>query len=310
MFDLLVVSDCVLDVYYRVKKLPIRAYDLVVTNEPVLSPGGACNAAIIASKLGLKVAVIDKLGDDPFSTLLINMLEKAGVYTGFLKRMSNSHTTVSNNIIDEQGRHAFLGYVGAGAYLTPSDIDEQVIKSSKAIFVSGFNAAYSNSVKETITRIIKASIDNGIIVFLDPGPAAGYIRELVTFLKTSGILLLNGKEAKALYGLSLKDTVKVMRMSGGHFIIKLGSRGALLISNGKSRRCPTREVKHALTTIGAGDAFDAAYIAGVLKGLSNYGACMLANYVASLKLSVLSPMDMPNMSNLTAQWIRRLGNRD
>ncbi|WP_291766671.1 carbohydrate kinase family protein [Caldivirga sp. UBA161] len=304
MFDLLVVSDCVLDIYYRVRRLPIRAYDLVVASEPVLSPGGACSVAVIASRLGLKVAVIDKLGNDPFSIPLINMLNNANVYTGFIKRMNGSYTTISNNIIDELGRHAFLGYVGAGAHLTPSDIDEQVVKSSKAVFISGFNIAYSSDVKEALIKVIKVSSDNGVMMFLDPGPAAGSVRELITLIKPPGVLLLNSDEAKALYGLGLRDAVKAMRRSGGNFIIKLGSGGALLVNNGNVKRCPAHKVKHVLTTIGAGDAFDAAYITGLLRGLSSYEACRLANYVASLRLNVLSTMDMPDMSDLVTQWIK------
>ena len=304
MFDLLVVSDCVLDIYYRVKRLPIRAYDLVVASEPILSPGGACSVAVIASKLGLRVAVVDKLGDDPFSNLLIKMLEDSGVYTGFLKRMNDSYTTISNNIIDESGRHAFLGYLGAGVYLTPSDVDEHVVNSSKAIFISGFNIAYSSNVKETAIKVAKISADNGLMVFLDPGPAARAIRELVTLIKPPGAILLNSDEAKALYGLNLRDAVEVMRESGGNFIIKLGSRGALMVSNGDVKRCPTREVKRILTTIGAGDAFDAAYITGLLMGLNNYESCKLANYVASLRLNVLTTMDMPDMRNLITQWVK------
>ncbi|ABW01175.1 carbohydrate kinase family protein [Caldivirga maquilingensis] len=303
MLDLLVVSDCVLDIYYRVKRLPIKAYDIVVTNEPVLSPGGACSVAVVASKLGLRVAVVDKLGDDPFSVILINMLEKANVYTGFIKRMNGSYTTVSNNIIDELGRYAFLGYLGAGAHLTPSDIDEQVVKSFKAVFISGFNIAYSSDVKEAVIKVIKTSVNNGVMVFLDPGPAAGFVKELVTLIKPPGAVLLNSDEAKALYGLSLKDTIKVMRRSGGSFIIKLGSKGALLVNN-NVKHCPTRVVKRVLTTIGAGDAFDAAYITGLLRGLSGYEACRLANHVASLRLNVLSTMDMPDMRGLIEQWIK------
>ena len=85
MFDLLVVSDCVLDLYYRVKYLPIRVNDVALTSEPVPSPGGACNVAVVASKLGLKVAVVDALGDDYAAELLMRMLNEAGVYTGLIR---------------------------------------------------------------------------------------------------------------------------------------------------------------------------------------------------------------------------------
>lgn len=70
LFDLIVVSDCVLDIYYIVDKLPIGGAggDFVVSRRTALSPGGACATALLARRLGgLEVAVIDEVGDDPFS---------------------------------------------------------------------------------------------------------------------------------------------------------------------------------------------------------------------------------------------------
>ena len=68
--DLLVLSDCVLDAYYRIERLPVKAEEAVASEEPYFYPGGACNVAIVARKLSLKVAAIDKLGRDCFSQIL------------------------------------------------------------------------------------------------------------------------------------------------------------------------------------------------------------------------------------------------
>ena len=304
MFDLLVVSDCILDLYYRVKYLPIRVNDVALTSEPVPSPGGACNVAVVASKLGLKVAVVDALGDDYAAELLMRMLNEAGVYTGLIRRVKGAYTSISNNIIDDKGRHAFIGFIGAGKHLKPTDADENIVKESKAIFISGFNIPHSATVRETVMKIIEAGLRDGSSLFLDPGPAAGVIRSHIPNLtRVFKAILLNDSEAKALYNSGFRDSIRLMRGSGGTFVVKLGGKGALLISGGEATRCPATKPSRIITTVGAGDAFNAAYITGVLRGLSDLDSCRFANQIASIRLGVLSIMDFPNMPNAVAEFL-------
>ncbi len=70
---------------------------------------------MLARRLGgLEVAVIDEVGDDPFSEALIGALKDAGVNTGFMRRI-HGFTTVSNDIISSDG-HAFVGGVLGGGW--------------------------------------------------------------------------------------------------------------------------------------------------------------------------------------------------
>ncbi|WP_446752304.1 carbohydrate kinase family protein [Vulcanisaeta sp. JCM 16161] len=293
-FDLVIISDCVLDIYYRVRELPIRAGDVSVSDIIALSPGGACTTALVARKLGLKVAVIDRVGDDPFSDILINYLSNNGVYTGFMKRV-HGFTTISNNIIGTGG-HAFVGYLGVGKDLTISDINENIIRVSRTIFINGFYAAFTRNIINAFVEVARIAHERPIPVFLDTGPSINNEDLIIDLIKSVNTVFMNEEEMRRLFG-DITGLVSAMHGSDAIAVVKLGSKGAVLVHNDLIRHCQAHNVGNVVTTIGAGDAFNAAYIAGILRGLSPEDSCNLGNRVAALRIQYLTPLELPNLEN-------------
>ncbi len=52
-----------------------------------------------------------------------------------------------------------------------------------------------------------------------------------------------------------------------------------------------------MTTIGAGDTFDAAYMAGIMHGLSPMNSCDLGNKIAALRIQYLTPLELPDLKD-------------
>ena len=291
-FDLIVISDCVLDIYYRVEKLPIDIGDIAVSNIIVTSPGGACATAVVARKLGLNVAVIDKVGDDAFSDILVKHLNDGSIYTGFMRRVHGT-VTISNNIIGNNG-HAFLGYLGVGKDLTINEVNEEVIKRSRAIYIGGFYASFSRSIINTFTEVIRMAHKHSIPVFLDVGPAIGNSELIIDLIKQSNTVFMNEEEMRRLFN-DISILAKLARDNNVNAVVKLGDRGAVLVYNGNVAHCKPYNVNNVITTIGAGDAFNAAYIAGLLHGLDPLSSCDLGNRIASIRIQYLTPIELPNL---------------
>ncbi len=294
-FDLTVISDCVLDIYYRIKKLPISTGDIAVSDIIRMSPGGACATAIVARKLGLNVAVIDRVGDDAFSDALIRYLSDGGVYVGFVRRV-HGFVSISNNIMGDNG-HAFMGYLGVGRDLTIDDVDEDAIKSSGAIYINGFYASFTSNIVNTFINIIKMAHDHSTPVFLEVGPAIGNRELLISMIKLSSTVFMNREEVKRLFN-DMNDLVKIAGNTGITFVVKLDRDGAALVSNGEVRLCRPYNISNVVTTIGAGDAFNAAYIAGYIHGLDPMDSCDLGNKVAALRIQYLTPIELPELRKL------------
>ncbi len=222
-FDLVIISDCVLDIYYRVRELPIKAGDIAVSNIIALSPGGACITALIARKLGLKVTVIDRVGDDPFSDILIKYLNDAGVHTGFMKRV-RGFVTISNNIIGADD-HAFMGYLGVGKELTINDVNENVIRNSRAVFINGFYASFTRDIINVFTEVIRIAHKHSVPIFLDTGPSINNTDLMINLIKSVSTVFMNEEEVKRLFG-DINGLANTTRGTDVIAVVKLGSKGA------------------------------------------------------------------------------------
>ena len=297
-FDLIVISDCVLDIYYRIGKLPIDVGDIALSNIIATSPGGACTTAIVARKLGLNVAVIDRIGNDAFSDILVRHLNDNGIHTRFMRRVHGT-VTISNNLIGNNG-HAFLGYLGVGRDLTIDEIDEGVIKRSRAIYINGFYASFSRSIINTFTEVIRMAHKYSIPVFLDVGPAINNCELIIDLIKQSNTVFMNEEEMRRLFD-DTTNLVKFARDNNINAVVKLGDKGAVLVHNGNVTHCKPYNVNSITTTIGAGDAFNAAYMAGLLHGLDPLSSCDLGNRVASIRIQYLTPIELPNLKELITQ---------
>ena len=69
--------------------------------------------------------------------------------------------------------------------------------------------------------------------------------------------------------------------------IKLGAGGCLVSWRGKTKRIPARKVRRVVDTTGAGDAFIAGFVAGLLGGADPFAAAKLGNAVAASSLSAV-----------------------
>ena len=294
-FDLTVISDCVLDIYYRIKELPINTSDIAVSDIIATSPGGACTTAIIAHKLGLNVAVIDRVGDDAFSDILIRYLNDNGVYVGFMRRV-HGFVSISNNIMSDNG-HAFMGYLGVGKDLTINDIDKDAIKNSRAIYINSFYASFTRNIIDTLINIIRIARDRSIPVFLDAGPAIGNRELIINMIRLSSTVFMNREEMKRLFN----DITNLIRFTGNTnvtAVVKLDNKGAALVRNGQVSLCRPYNISNVITEIGAGDTFNAAYIAGYMHGLDSMDSCNLGNKVAALRIQYLTPIELPELREL------------
>ncbi|MGC8557885.1 MAG: carbohydrate kinase family protein [Nitrososphaeria archaeon] len=298
-YDLLVIGDSVLDIYLSIERFPVNAGSTVISPTLVTLPGGPSGLAIIAAKLGLKVAILDRVGNDQFASALMDELKVNGVETGFMK--GGGRTAVSINIVDSSRKHSFIGYLGEG--LSADDIDETLIMDSKAIFFEGYNLTERGKAYEGILKAARIASSNSRMVFFDPGPMVSKILSIDEFIGISGTVFLNEEESASYTGLPPDRAVERLAALGERdFVVKLGERGAVLISEGTVvKACHAFRPSRVENTIGAGDAFDAAYIAAIMRGQSKKMACELANLLASIRISK-GLMSIPTWDGLLQMW--------
>ncbi|MGQ9469984.1 MAG: carbohydrate kinase family protein, partial [Nitrososphaerales archaeon] len=265
MIDVLAFGDIVLDLIIPIEHFPIKEDDVQIAQYIKREAGGVCNFLITASRLGLKAGVIGCVGDDEDGIFVKDLLNKEGVDVTSVNVIKRD-TTIVLVLLDKDGKHAFIGVHGAGIELCqPINIDK--IKSSKAIYTSGYTLIRSPSLDLTLEAMKKASGLN-IPVFFDPGPLVDKIQSSVLddALATTNTLLLNSFEAEILTKTHRSEQASKILLEKGvkTVVIKLGANGCYIAKEDFSIHLPSFKVP-IIDTTGAGDSFNAAYIYGYLK---------------------------------------------
>jgi len=253
------------------------AIDEIETEETrILRIGGPpFYSAIAASRLGVKVAVLSKVGVE-FPKEYFKVLENEGIDTTFLQIIENAKTTRFHikyiNSVREMRLQALCFEI------LPEDVPADL--EVKAVHV----APIANEIPyETFEKLR----ENSDIVCLDP---QGFTRRFddrgnvrlkewrdKRFLKKLSMLKADEKEAACIAGSS--DVYKAARKIAEHgietVIITMAEKGVILFHQGKIWRVPAYPTRRVVDPTGAGDVFAGAYIAEYLKGKTpNWCACV------------------------------------
>lgn len=246
-----------------------NAGELLLSDHLLLNIGGcASNAAMDLARLGVRVAVAGCVGDDAFGRFVIETLDDRGVDTSSIRRLSDVGTsgTLIINVSGEDRR--FIHTIGANGRLSAADIPLARIRLAKVFYVGGF-FLMPNLRAADLAELFRQARAAGVITMLDvvvPGPG-DYWPQLQPLLPETDIFLPNNDEAALLTGLDdpRRQAERFHAAGARTVVITCGGRGTVLVADGLRLQAETYPVNYVGAT-GAGDAFDAGYIAGLLEG--------------------------------------------
>ena len=224
---------------------------------------------------------------DPVGFALVSDLDKYGVAHKDLMR-SGRPSGVVVILVDSNGERTMFPDNGANADLELSDLPD--LDGFDGVFVSGYALLDSRSRDAVLKMIDKAKIAK-LPIFLDP-TTTGAMKsvakeEILKWVALMDGVLLNNEEARYLGG---SDDIEIaeenLQKLTPLVVIKLGSRGAMAIHNGKFEKVPA-VTTNVVDTTGAGDSFAAGFIpkwlqSGDLELSLNAGAALAAKCVATV----------------------------
>ncbi|SFH93895.1 carbohydrate kinase family protein [Planctomicrobium piriforme] len=263
---------------------------LIRTQSLTLTVGGcAGNISIDLARLGVPTSILTCIGRDLHGEFLRGELERQGVCCEHLivSERTHSSSTLVMNIEGEDRR--FVHYDGACAELTGCEITDEMLDGCRVLCVAGMgvNAALTG---ENVAEAFRRARERGITTLLDlvfekPDIA---LQMTLAALPYTDVFLPNTDEARQMTGLSDPDEQAEYFLQAGArtVVITLGAEGVLLHSRETGRiRLPAHRVP-VIDGTGSGDAFDAGFIYGLLKGASlleclRYGSALGASCVQS-----------------------------
>jgi sugar/nucleoside kinase (ribokinase family) len=252
-----------------------RAGELVMADELPLSIGGnAANVSINLARLGVKVGAVGCVGRDPFGQFAIDTLTGGGVDVRGV-RVLDGVPTAATLILNVKGEdRRFIHAAGANAAMTADGIPRELVKSCKVFYVGGYLLMPPLEKPGTLVELFREARAAGARTVLDvvvPGPGDHW-RKFEEILTETDVFLPNTDEAQLITGLAdpLTQAERFRAAGVRTVVITRGEQGTLLVEDDRRLQAGVYPTTFVGGT-GAGDAFDAGYIAGLLAGEDSLG---------------------------------------
>ena len=264
---------------------------LVLFDQLELHTGGcACNTAMGLAKLGLEVATIGRVGEDGFGDFILRRLEEYGIITTGMKCDEEASTSFTFVSIASDGERAFLHTLGANARFSLEDVDMDLVKEAKILHIAG-TFLMPTIDGEPTARLLKEAKAAGVITSLDTAyndRLSDWLSVLAPSLPFIDYFLPSLEEARRISGLRAPKKVARFFLAAGVKVVglKMGLDGVYVASKDKEVNVPIYEVETVDTT-GAGDAFVAGFLKGVLDILPLKECAKLGNAVAALAVQAI-----------------------
>ncbi|HEV2895509.1 MAG TPA: ribokinase [Actinomycetota bacterium] len=247
--EVAVVGSLNLDLVVRVARLPGPG-ETVVGDDVFRNPGGTgANQAVAAARLGRRVAMVGRVGDDEAGRDLLGSLEADAVDTSQVRVVAGVPSGTAFITVSEDGENQIVVSPGANARLTPDDVGQAGAALAAA-------AVTLLQLEVPLAAVAAAARAAGGTVLLNPAPVRDLPEEL---LAEVDVLVPNRVELAQLAGGAVPETVAEATRLAGRLparavVVTLGADGCLVIEHGDATHVPAVPVR-AVDTTAAGDAF-------------------------------------------------------
>jgi sugar/nucleoside kinase (ribokinase family) len=290
-YDLVVIGDCNADLLVRGEDVvPVFGQAERLVDDASLTIGGSggiCAAG--AARLGLRVAMVGVVGDDIFGRFMRESLTARGVDLSTVRTDPRMPTGLSIHLIRGDDR-AIVTNPGTIPELRCEDIDLDLLASARHVHVSSY--FLQRGLWTGLADVLRGARAAGATVSLDPNwdPAETWDQGLPALCGLLDVLLPNEAEAAALARVLPRDpgglaaggpvagglpggaetaaaAARTLARLGPSAVVKLGAEGALAAApDGGLIRVPAVPDVHPVDAVGAGDSFDAGFLAATIWG--------------------------------------------
>lgn len=278
---------------------PVDATPLAESDLFTLHMGGAeSTVALYLAELGHDVAWASAVGHDPLGRRIVGEITAHGVDTSLVRFLDDAPTGV---YFKDPGDGATTVYYyrkgSAASTMSPASLDGLPLREVPFVHVSGITAGLSQSCLDMLHRLFDLCIGSPTRISFDvnyrPGvwPTEQAAPILLEFARRSDVVFVGRDEAAVLWDTSDAESVAALISGSGHrvetLVVKDGGVGATEISAAETTFVPAQQVE-VVEVVGAGDAFAAGYLSGLMTGKDAHGRLSMGHELAARALSSTS----------------------
>lgn len=298
--DVVGLGECSLDQICVVDEFPAGAEKRPLLRHTT-EPGGQIATAMLGcARLGLRAGYLGAVGDDPASEQVLAPLERAGVETTDVRRVAGAQTRTALIVVRQRdGERSVLAHRDPRLDIDPTSLDARQITRARVLHLDA-------SDPDAALWAARTARENGIPVVLDAdslGPAPDRLLEVIDFPVVSRELA----EEWGGTGSPADGLAKLAGWGARLAVVTCGSEGALARLGEQTIRSASfaDEAAEVVDTTGAGDAFHAGFIWGLLQGWPAERVLRVANVVAGIACTRLGAQQgLPTRSEVLSRLDR------
>lgn len=272
-----------------------------------LAGGSAVNGAKILSKFDIKVTLIGKTGQDMFGQKIEQDLRTNNVEPILIKSKV-FQTNIGINLAGRSGESIQFVVGTANQSLGKEDLIKSIKKNIKKVQIIYIGGLYKLKKLrlDFYKGIIKLAHDNEVRVSMDHGripeglskTECRKLKDIVKMLKETDFYFPSEEEFAELWEITDERYPDQLSVP---VVLKKGDKGSVYFTNSKKVSKPAFEIAQ-VSTVGAGDTFNAAYIYYNLQNRSIEDALVFANAAGAMKVSGLNIASVVDVEKFVREY--------
>jgi len=233
-------------------------------------PGGSMlNSAVSLGRSGTETVFLSELGKDMAGDFVASFLESNGVNTSLLIRYEKGKTPLALAFINNKGDASYDFYK-----LYPDHRLQQELPNftSDDIFLFGSFFGIDPAIRPTLLKILNHARDQGTLIVYDPNFRKPHAHELdklkpmiIENIEMASVIKASNDDLELIFGETEPHNLRKIAPFGEKpLVITHGAKGAIINSLGHEAFFPSKKID-VVSTIGAGDNFNAGFIYGCIN---------------------------------------------
>ena len=272
-----------------------------------LKIGGAeSNLAVALSRLGISAGWISFLSSDEPGQFVLDRIRAEGVDTSRVRRIQEYPTGLYLRERLGTGSQVYYYRQGSAAStMGPGALDREYLEEARFFHLTGITPALSADCRDFTLWAAREAREAGTRLSFDVNyrsklwpteEARSFVEDLLPHVD---LLFVGDEEALALWDRDDEEFLRELGASGPEeVVLKLGERGSMVLFEDRVLKQPGFDVPE-VDPVGAGDAFDAGYLAGWLWDLAPEERLRVANAMGALSVTTLGDYEgLPDKEEL------------
>jgi 5-dehydro-2-deoxygluconokinase len=278
--------------------------------------GSPANIAVGAARHGMKIGFFARVSDDQLGDFVVHFFEKEGIDTSRIRRCENGEKiglTFTEILSSDESSILMYRNCIADLQLHPDDIDEEYIKNTKALLISGTSLAASPSREAALKAVMLAKRNNTKIIFDVDYRSYSWknmdeVSIYYSMVAREADIIMGSREEfdlmEALIEPGRDDLQSAAYWHGQNakiVIIKHGKKGSTAYTCDGKRYTVRPFPVQALKSFGGGDGYGAGFLYGLYSGWDMYDCLEFGCAQASMMVAAHScSEEMPHADEIHA----------